>query len=149
MQGAEVEVGEGLLLLCRQAEGLGRRRQDRLELSELAVEVADVPGFFDGRQERRLHSLGQQGFPVDSLDGDGPQVSAVNGDEITVNSTPSVQHHRINPYLSKPTGNSEILTHLIFLVEEGFYLKECVSFHLVCIPLSCSESFQWILLQQL
>lgn len=34
-------------------------------------------------------------------------------------------------------------------VDSAFYLKEFVSFHLVCIPLSCSESFQRVLLQQL
>lgn len=34
-------------------------------------------------------------------------------------------------------------------MREGFYLEEFISFHLVCIPLSCSESFQRILLQQL
>lgn len=34
-------------------------------------------------------------------------------------------------------------------MREGFYLKELISFHLVCIPLSRSESFQRILLQQL
>lgn len=32
---------------------------------------------------------------------------------------------------------------------EGFYLKELISFHLICVPLSRSESFQRILLQQL
>lgn len=47
MQGAEVEVCEGVLLLGREAEGLGGRRQDRLESSEVAVEVADVHGLFD------------------------------------------------------------------------------------------------------
>lgn len=35
------------------------------------------------------------------------------------------------------------------LEREGFYLKEFISFHLVCVPLSRSESFQRILLQQL
>lgn len=37
-----------------------------------------------------------------------------------------------------------IQVHLVF-----FYLKEFISFHLVCIPLSCSQSLQRILLQQL
>lgn len=47
MQGAEVEVCEGFLLLSREAEGLGGRRQDWLESSELAVKVADIHGLFD------------------------------------------------------------------------------------------------------
>lgn len=34
-------------------------------------------------------------------------------------------------------------------MREGFYLKELISFHLICVPLSRSESFQRILLQQL
>lgn len=34
-------------------------------------------------------------------------------------------------------------------MREGFYLKELISFHLVCVPLSRSKSFQRILLQQL
>lgn len=67
MQGAEIEVCEGFLLLGREAEGLGGRRQDGLESSELAVEVADIHGLFDWRQERRFYFLGQQGFPVDGL----------------------------------------------------------------------------------
>lgn len=72
MQGAEVKVGKGFLLLSRKAEGLGGRRQDRLELSELAVEVADIHGLFDRRQERRFYFLGQQGFPVNSLKDEDP-----------------------------------------------------------------------------
>lgn len=67
MQGAEVKVCEGFLLLGGEAEGLGGRRQDRLESSELAVKVADVHQLFDRRQERRFYFLGQQGFPVDGL----------------------------------------------------------------------------------
>lgn len=67
MQGAEVEVREGRLLLGGEAEGLGGRRQDGLQAGELAVEVADVRRLFDGRQERRFHPLGEQGFPVDRL----------------------------------------------------------------------------------
>lgn len=47
VQGAEVEVGESFLLLSGEAEGLRRRRQDWLELSELAVEVADIYGLSD------------------------------------------------------------------------------------------------------
>lgn len=70
MQGAEVKVCEGLLLLRREAEGFGRRRQDGLEAGELAVEVADVRGLLDRWQERRFYPLGQQGFPVDRLEGE-------------------------------------------------------------------------------
>lgn len=67
MQGAEVEVCEGGLLLGREAEGLGRRRQHRLQPRELAVEVADVRALLDGRQEGRRGRLGEQRFPVDGL----------------------------------------------------------------------------------
>lgn len=67
MQGAEVEVCEGGLLLGREAEGLGRRRQDWLQPRELAVEVADVRALLDGRQEGRRGRLGEQRFPVDGL----------------------------------------------------------------------------------
>lgn len=42
VQGAEVKVCKGLLLLRREDEGFGWRREDRLEPSELAVKVADV-----------------------------------------------------------------------------------------------------------
>ena len=42
MQGAEVEVCEGFLLLVREDEGLGGRRQDWLESSELTVKVAHI-----------------------------------------------------------------------------------------------------------
>lgn len=68
MQGAEVKVCEGHLLLGRQAEGLGRRRQDGLQPRELAVKVADVGALLDGRQEGRRGRLGQQRFPVDGLE---------------------------------------------------------------------------------
>lgn len=67
MQGAEVKVREGHLLLGRQAEGLGWRRQDRLQPRELAVKVADVGALLDGRQEGRGGRLGEQRFPVDGL----------------------------------------------------------------------------------
>lgn len=67
VQGAEVEVCKGCLLLGGEAEGLGGRRQDGLQSGELAVEVADVHQLFDGRQERWFYFLGQQGFPVDRL----------------------------------------------------------------------------------
>lgn len=42
MQGAEVEVCEGFLLLVREDEGLGGRRQDWLESSEFTVKVAHI-----------------------------------------------------------------------------------------------------------
>lgn len=67
VQGAEVKVCEGLLLLSRKAEGFGGRRQDGLEPGEVAVKVADVHGLFDRGQERRLEFLGQQSFPVNGL----------------------------------------------------------------------------------
>lgn len=68
MQGAEVKVREGDLLLGRQAEGLGWRRQDWLQPRELAVKVADVGAFLDGRQEGRRGRLVEQRFPVDGLE---------------------------------------------------------------------------------
>lgn len=67
MQGAEVEVCKGFLLLGGEAEGFGGRRQDWLELGELTIEVADVHGLFDWRQERWCDFLGQQSFPINSL----------------------------------------------------------------------------------
>ena len=69
MQSAEVEIHEGLLLLGGELEGFGGRRQDGLQLGEVAVEVADVRGLLDRRQERRLQLLGQQRLPVDGLPG--------------------------------------------------------------------------------
>lgn len=69
MQGAEVKVCEGHLLLSRQVEGLWRRRQDWLQPRELAVKVADVGALLDGRQEGWRGRLGEQRFPVDGLQG--------------------------------------------------------------------------------
>lgn len=57
MQGAKVKVREHFLVLGREAEGLGGRRQGWLELSELAVEVADISGLLDRRQEGRRYFL--------------------------------------------------------------------------------------------
>lgn len=68
MKSAEVKVCKGLLLLRSEDEGFGWRREDRLQPSELAVEVADVHGLLDRWQEGRFYSLGQQGFPVDLLE---------------------------------------------------------------------------------
>lgn len=59
VQGAEVEVRKGRLLLGGEAEGLGGRRQDGLQSGELAVEVADVRRLFDGWQERWFYLLGE------------------------------------------------------------------------------------------
>lgn len=54
MQSTEVKVCKSVLLLCREAEGLGGRRKDRLEASEVAVKVADIRGLLDRRHKRRL-----------------------------------------------------------------------------------------------
>lgn len=68
MQGAEVKVGEGLLLLGREPAGRGGRRQDGLKAREVAVKVADVRRRLQGRQEGRRHLLGQEGVPVHLLE---------------------------------------------------------------------------------
>lgn len=65
--GDVVKVKEEDLLVGGQRSGFPGRGQDRSLRGELLIEVADVVGALNGRNERWLHLLGQQPVPIHVL----------------------------------------------------------------------------------